>query len=161
MCLPFQNVLEMPLHLGEFLYLWTGLDFDTTTEACLAKQTRKLSSFQVQIYYQPLQSIFRNCLKMHTNPHPRLSWEISKVSHLLQLGISLLKVCTASSAWDLTSHTHQLFATVWIWTCGSMFQFPTSIRMPFVTKLELCTCSGGRGKCHSHLALHCSSIYDL
>lgn len=66
-------------HLGEFLYLWTGLDFDTTTEACLAEQTRKLSSFQVQIYYQPLQLIFRNSPEMHTTSLPTTAINLQKL----------------------------------------------------------------------------------
>jgi len=75
-------------HPGEFLYLQTGLDFHTTTEACLAEQICKLWSFQVQIHYwppwsifrnspdiqqihyRPLQSVFRNNPEMHINSLP-------------------------------------------------------------------------------------------
>jgi hypothetical protein len=65
--------------------------------------------------------------------------------------------CKLSLRLDLT-HTSALYSlnlNMWLNVSAS------NIRMSFVKKLELCTCSGGRGKCHSHLALHCSSIYDL
>jgi len=55
------------------------LDFDTTTEACLAEQMHKLSSFQVQIYYQPLQSIFRNSPEMHTTSLPTTAINLQKL----------------------------------------------------------------------------------
>ncbi len=54
--------------------LQTGLDFHTTTDACLAEQICKLWSFQVQIHYWPPQSIFRNSPEMQQIHYRPLQW---------------------------------------------------------------------------------------
>jgi hypothetical protein len=142
-------------------------------------QSSEIAQRCTQIHYWPLQWIFRNSPEMHTSSLPTTTINLQKLPRDAQKSppkpvLGKFKGFSPITTWAKVAqgvhcklclrldlrHTSALCYSLnlnisWLNVSAS------NIRMSFVKKLELCTCSGGRGKCHSHLALHCSSIYDL